>query len=301
MPAARANWKGTLRLSFVIVPIALYPATSEENKITLNRTNLKTGNRLRQKMVDGGTGEEVPAEDVGKSFENDKTSRVIVTDEELEAIELESKRSIQLEQFVPTGEIDERYVVRPYYIVPDGDDATEAFNVIREAMDRKGVSALGKVMLSSREHVMALHPFGKGMLGQLLRYPGEVRKAEEYFGEIGNTKIDDEMVEMAEVLIDKHAGHFDPGRFKDRYGDALKALVDRKMKGQKIYTKSEARDDASDRVINLMDVLRKSVKESGGSVPAAGKRRVAPPRAASANKRPASGKRSSARGGRKAG
>jgi Ku protein len=300
MAVARANWKGTLRLSFVIVPIALYPASSEENKISLNRTNLKTGNRLRQKMVDGATGEEVPAEHVGKSYEIDKTSRVIITDEELEAIELESKRSIQIEQFVPVGEIDERYVVRPYYIVPDGEDATEAFNVIREAMERKGVAALGKVMLSSREHVIALAPYGKGMVGQLLRYPNEVRKADDYFSEIAVTKVDDDMVDMAEVLIDKHAGHFDPSRFKDRYGDALKALVDQKLKGKKIVYTESAKAGASTNVVNLMDVLKRSVKESGGSVPSAAKRRAAAPRAAASTKRPASVKRSSARG-RKAG
>lgn len=298
MAPARANWKGTLRLSFVIVPIALYPGTSEENKVTLNRTNLKTGNRLRMKMVDGVTGDEVEGADVGKSYEIDKTSRVIITDEELEAIELESKRSIQIEQFIPVGEIDDRYIARPYYIVPDGDDATEAFNVIREAMERKGVAALGKVMLSSREHVIALSPYGKGIIGQLLRYPNEVRKPEDYFGEIADTKPDDDMIEMAEVLIDKHAGHFDPKRFKDRYGEALRSLVDQKMKGQKIVRgAADASGGASTSVINLMDVLRRSVKESGGAVPA-GKRRAAPPRAAAATKRPASPKRSSARGKR---
>jgi len=147
LPTARANWKGFLRLSLVSCPVALYPATSDERKISLNRINKETGNRLRQQNIDEVTKEVITGDAVGKAYQVDKETRVPIEDEELEAIELESKRSIQITQFVPASQIDQRYIVRPYYIVPDGEAGEEAYAVIRDAMKDENVVGVGKVML----------------------------------------------------------------------------------------------------------------------------------------------------------
>lgn len=292
MPTAKAYWKGSLRLSLVTCPIALYTAVSEESKITLNRTNKKTGNKVVSKNFDPVTKEEVSWEDIGKSYEYEKGARVEITDDELAEIKLETKRSIKLEQFVPTGEIDPRYLSKPYYIMPDGADARETYAVIREAMRAKGVTAIGKVMLSSKEHMIALTPVGNGIRGFLLRYPNEIRDERDYFGEIPNEEIEPELVELAEELIDKKSTEFDPTQFKDQYGDALRALINEKVRTGKVTKKSVTEEDTSPKVINLMDVLKKSLKESGGPGNA---RRSAPTRAVAPSKRPAPGKRSNAR------
>jgi DNA end-binding protein Ku len=298
MPTAKAYWKGSLRLSLVTCPIALYTAVSEESKITLNRTNKKTGNKVVSKNFDPVTKEEVSWEDIGKSFEYEKGARVEITDDELAEIKRETKRTIKLEQFVPTGKIDPRYLSKPYYVMPDGADARETYAVIREAMRAKDVTAIGKVMLSSREHMIALTAVGNGIRGFLLRYPNEVRDERDYFGEIPNEDIEPELIELAEELIDKKAAEFDPSQFKDQYGDALRALINEKVQTGKVTKSTVTEDDTSPKVINLMDVLKKSLKESGG--PAAA-RRSTPGRSAASPKRPASAKRPSARGKRKAG
>ncbi len=297
MPTAKAYWKGSLRLSLVTCPIALYTAVSEESKITLNRTNKKTGNKVVSKNFDPVTKEEVSWEDIGKSFEYEKGARVQITDEELAEIKLETKRTIKLEQFVPTGEIDPRYLSKPYYVMPDGADARETYAVIREAMRAKDVTAIGKVMLSSKEHMIALTPEGNGIRGFLLRYPNEVRDERDYFGEIPNEEIEPELVELAEELIGKKAAKFDPSQFKDQYGDALRALINEKVNTGKVTKSTVTEDDTSPKVINLMDVLKKSLKEAGGSTAS---RRPAP-RVTGSTKSPASAKRSSARGKRKTG
>jgi len=295
MPKAKAYWKGSLRLSLVSCPIALYTAVTEEKKISLNRTNKKTGNKVQQKHFDPVTQEEVAWEDIGKSYEYEKGSRVEITDDELAEIKLDSSRAIKLEQFVPTDQIDPRYLSKPYYVMPDGEEAVETYAVIREAMRAKDATAIGKVMLSTREHMIALTPVGKGIRGYLLRYPNEIRDESDYFSEIPDTEIEPELVELAETLIDKKHAAFDPKQFKDRYSEALRALVDEKVQTGKV-SKHSSNDNVAPRVINLMDVLKRSVKESGGSVATVGKRRAAEPRASASTKRPASVKRSSARG-----
>ena len=234
MAVARANWKGYLRLSLVSCPVALYPATSDEKKISLNRINRATGNRLRQQNIDEVTKEVIAGEDVGKAYQLDKETRIPIEDEELEAIELESKRTIQIEQFVPADDIDQRFIVRPYYLVPDGEAGEEAYAVIRDAMKEENVVGVGKVMLSSREHMIALYPSGKGIIGNLLRYPAEVRSEKDYFEEVPHVEVADDMLDMAKTLIKKYEGKFDPSAFKDRYGDALRALIESKKGGKKI-------------------------------------------------------------------
>src|SRR5688572_20632118 len=218
--APRAQWKGNLRLSLVSCPIVLYPAVTDEKKISLNRTNKKTGNKVQQKNFDPGTQEEVAWEDIGKSYEYEKGARVEITDEELDQIKLESSRTIKLEQFVQTDQIDPRYLSKPYYLVPDGVEAVETYAVIREAMRAKDATAIGKVTLSTREHMIALTPSKKGIRGFLLRYPTEIRKEEDYHDEIPDMEIEPELIELAETLIDKKAAKFDPSQFKDTYSEA---------------------------------------------------------------------------------
>ena len=282
MAVARANWKGYLRLSLVSCPVALYPATSDEKKISLNRINRATGNRLRQQNIDEVTKEVITGEDVGKAYQLDKETRIPIEDEELEAIELESKRTIQIEQFVPAEDIDQRFIVRPYYLVPDGEAGEEAYAVIRDAMKEENVVGVGKVMLSSREHMIALYPSGKGIVGNLLRYPAEVRSEKDYFEEVPHVEVADDMLDMAKTLIKKYEGKFDPSAFKDRYGDALRALIELKKGGKKIIKTDDLRSGAATNVVNLMDLLRKSVKGEGS---AEGTRRPAPARGATSSKK----------------
>lgn len=298
MPKAKAYWKGSLRLSLVSCPIALYTAVSDEKKISLNRTNKKTGNKVQQKNFDPVTQEEVSWDDIGKSYEYEKGSRVEITDDELAEIKLESSRTIKLEQFVPTDKIDPRYLSKPYYLLPDGVDAVETYTVIREAMRAKDVTAIGKVMLATREHMIALTPAGKGIRGYLLRYPNEIRDEADYFEEIADQDVEAELIELAETLIDRKHSVFDPAQFKDRYSEALRAMVDEKVKTGQV-SKRTSEDNVRSSVVNLMDVLKRSVRESGPAKPAV-KRPAATPRAAAGTKNSSSVKRSSARG-RKAG
>src|SRR5215471_4515600 len=179
--APRAYWKGFLRLSLVSCPIALYPATSEREKISFHQLNKKTGHRIRYLKVDSETGNEVDRGEIVKGYELKKGDYVQVEPEELEAVAIESKRMIEIDEFVPRKEIDELYFANPYYIVPDGDVGAQAFAVIRDTIREEGMVALGRVVFTSREHVIALEPRGKGLLGITLRYPYEVRKEDEYF------------------------------------------------------------------------------------------------------------------------
>jgi DNA end-binding protein Ku len=301
MPKAKAYWKGSLRLSLVSCPIALYTAVSDEKKISLNRTNKKTGNKVQQKNFDPVTQEEVLWDDIGKSYEYEKGSRVEITDDELAEIKLESSRTIKLEQFVPTDKIDPRYLSKPYYLLPDGVEAVETYTVIREAMRAKDVTAIGKVMLSTREHMIALTPAGKGIRGYLLRYPNEIRDEADYFDEIADQDVEPELIELAETLIDRKHSVFDPAQFKDRYSEALRAMVDEKVKTGKVSKRTNV-DNVGSSVVNLMDMLKRSVRESGAAKPVAPKRPVvATPRASARTKNSASVKRSSSARGRKAG
>jgi DNA end-binding protein Ku len=277
--APRAYWKGYLKLSLVSCPIALFPATSEREKISFHQINKETGHRIRYKKVDADTGDEVDNTDIVKGYEIAKGEYIEVEPEELEAVAIESKRVIDIEEFVPRREIDELYLRDPYYLVPDGEVGQQAFAVIREAIRKEGMLALGKIVFTSREHIIALEARGKGMLGITLRYPYEVRDEKDYFDTIEDEKIPKDMIELAVHIVETKTGHFKPAQFKDEYEDALKDLLRRKQKGEKIERPKER---APSNVINLMDALRQSVKAGGGSA-----RRSASRPSARAAKKPA--------------
>jgi DNA end-binding protein Ku len=251
-----------LKLSLVSCPVALFPASTEREKITFNQINKKTGNRIKYRKVDAETGDEVDSSDIVKGYEVGKGEYIEIEPEELEVIAIESKRTIEIDEFVPKKEIDELYLNSPYYIVPDGEVGQQAFAVIREAIRKEGMVALGRVVFTSREHVIALEPRGKGLLGVTLRYPYEVRKEDEYFDEIEDEKIPKDMMELASHIVETKSGHFKPEEFEDHYEDALKELLKKKQSGQKIEAPRE-REPA--KVISLMDALRRSVDAERGS------------------------------------
>jgi DNA end-binding protein Ku len=257
----RAYWKGYLHLSLVTCPIALYPATSEREKIGFHEINGKTGHRIHYKKVDAETGAAVERSDIVKGYEFAKNKYVELEPEELDAVAIDSKRTIEIGQFVPKNEIDALYMRDPYYIAPDGKVGQEAFAVIREAIRKEGMVALGKVVFTSREQVIALEARGKGMMGITLRYPYEVRQEADYFAGIANEKLPKDMLDLAIHIIETKRCKFAPDTFEDRYEAALKALVRKKQKGEKIERPKEA---APSNVINLMDALRKSVNTRGG-------------------------------------
>jgi DNA end-binding protein Ku len=230
--APRAYWKGYLKLSLVSCPVALFPASSEREKISFNQINKKTGNRIKYRKVDAETGEEVDSSDIVKGYEVGKGQYIEIEPEELEAIAIESKRTIEIDEFVARKEIDELYLSSPYCLVPDGEVGQQAFAVIRKAIRKEGMVALGRVVFTSREHVIALEPRGKGLLGMTLRYPYEVRKENEYFEDIADEKIPKDMLELASHIVETKAGHFEPEKFEDQYEDALKELIRKKQSGQ---------------------------------------------------------------------
>ena len=260
--APRAYWKGYLKLSLVSCPIALFPATSEREKISFHQVNKETGHRIRYKKVDAETGDEVDNADIVKGYEIAKGEYIELEPDELEAVAIESKHVIDIDEFVPRNEIDELYLRDPYYIVPDGEVGQQAFAVIREAIRKEGMVAVGKVVFTSREHIIALEARGKGMLGMTLRYPYEVRDETEYFETIEDEKIPKDMIDLAVHIVETKTGHFKPQQFKDEYEDALKDLLRRKQKGEKIERPKER---APSNVINLMDALRQSLKAGGSS------------------------------------
>ncbi len=263
--APRANWKGFLRLSLVSCPIALYPASSFSEKVSFNRINRKTGNRLKQQNIDSETGEVVSREDTARGYEIGQGRYLIVEDEEFEAVQIESTRTIEIDQFVPRNEIDDRYIASPYYIAPDGQVGQDAFAVIRDTIGKMNMAALGRVVLTRREHVIALEPRGRGLLGLTLRYPYEVRDEKSYFEDIPELKLPKDMLDLASHIVDSKSGHFDPARFEDRYENALLDLLKKKEAGEKIPPVKGA---PPPRVVNLMDALRASIDAERKKAPA---------------------------------
>jgi DNA end-binding protein Ku len=254
--APRANWKGFLRLSLVTCPVALYPATSESEKISFNQLNRQTGHRIKYVKVDADTGEEVPNEDISKGYAPDKETFIEVSKEELEDIALESTRTIEIDEFVEKSEIDPRYLVRPYYLRPDGKIGHDAFAVIRETIRDMNKVAIGRVVLTNREHIIALEPLDKGLVGTLLRYPYEVRPETEYFDEIQDVKVTKDMLDLAKHIVDQKSGSFEPDKFEDHYETALIELINQKRAGKPIRPKERPRGE---NVVDLMEALRRSV------------------------------------------
>src|SRR4051812_5924960 len=260
--APRAYWKGSLKLSLVSCPVVLYPASTSVEKTRFHMINKETGNRLKQQMVDAETGEVVESDQKARGYELKKGEYVETEKEELEAVQIESNHTIDIDSFVPRDEIDERYLNHPYYIAPDGKAGIDAFAVIRDAMKDKDRVALARIVLTNREHIIAIEPLGKGLLGTTLRYPYELRDEEDYFEDIKNPKISKDMVELAAHILDSKAAHFDPSKFKDEYEDALKMLVRRKAAGKPVELPE--RDERPSNVVSLMDALKQSLKGRGG-------------------------------------
>jgi DNA end-binding protein Ku len=265
--APRAYWKGYLKLSLVSCPIALYPAASSAERVSFNRINKKTGNRLKQQLVDSETGDLVERDDIVRGYEVGKGQYLQVEDEEIEKIKIESTHTIDIKSFVPRAEIDNRYLDSPYYLAPTDQVGQEAFAVIRDTIRAKGMVALGRIVLTRRERVVMLEAFDKGLLATSLRYPYEVRDQQGYFEDVPELKLPGEMKDLAAHIVDSMATHFDPSTFEDHYETALVELLRAKQAGRPIEAKKD--EAAPQRVINLMDALRASIGAETKKKPAA--------------------------------
>ena len=277
--APRANWKGFLRLSLVTCPVALYPATSDSEKISFNQINRKTGHRIKYAKVDADTGEEVSNDDIMKGYKVDTDTYIEVSKDELENIALESNHTIDIDEFVPKSSIDPRYLIRPYYLVPDGKVGHDAFAVIRETIRSMDMVAIGRVVLTSREHIIALEPLDNGLMGTLLRYPYEVRDEKEYFDDIQDVKVTRDMLDLAKHIVTQKTADFEPERFEDHYEEALTELINAKRNGKTVGPKPRPRGE---NVVDLMDALRRSI---GGSEPAKPSKQSKKPRKAAAGQK----------------
>ncbi len=255
MAGYRPTWQGHLRLSLVTCPVALYTATNAGGEVHFNLINPETNNRIKMVTTDPDTGP-VERSSLVKGYEFEKGQYVLLTNEEIASVKLESTKTIDIERFVPEADIDRIYWDNPYYLAPDGKLAQEAFSVIREAMARSGQIALGRVVMSTRERLLALEPRGKGILAYTLRTDAEVRAEDEIFGAISDKAPDAAMISIAEKIIQQQEGPFDPSQFTDRYEEALKALIADKRKGHKVAKVAEP-DDTN--VVDLMAALRASL------------------------------------------
>lgn len=253
--AARPTWSGFLRLSLVSCPVALFTATSRAGDVQFNMLHAETGNRIRMVPTDPETGP-VERSDIVKGYEIEKGRYVVLTSEELQAVRLETTRTLDIERFVDEDEIDRLYWNDPFFLVPDGEMAMEAFAVIREAMRRRGRVALGRLAMHQRERLMALEPRGRGIVAYTLRSRDEVKDPEELFGDIPGLKPDPQMVAIAGQIIEQLEGDFDPETFTDRYEDALRDLIQAKEKGAK---PAAAKSPSPTPPPDLMDALRRSL------------------------------------------
>ena len=266
--AARANWKGYLKLSLVSCAVALYPATSSSTRVRFHTVNRGTGNRVKRQFIDPASGEPVEAEDQVKGYEVGRGSYVYVEDEELDAIRIESTHTIDIESFVPRDQVDERYLDTPYYIAPEDKVAQEAFAVIRDAMREKGKAGVARVVIARRERMILLRPLGKGLLGTVLRYPYEVRAEDAYFDDIPDLQLPEEMRDLAAHIIERKSAAFEPAKFEDRYENAVVELVRAKQTGEPVRIEEAPRPS---NVVNLMEALRRSIaaEEPAGGPPKA--------------------------------
>src|SRR6202162_4308361 len=250
MAPARAFWKGYLKLSLVSCPIALYTGTSATERVSFREINKKTGNRLRQQLVDEITREPVEGEDKGRGYEYAKNAYIPVDDDELDANAIESNHTIEIDSFVPREQIDERYLDSPYYIAPNDQVGQEAFVVSREAMRGKGMAALGRVVLAKRERVIMLEPWDKGLMGTTLRYPYEIRDTKEYFGDIPNVKVEPDMLKLAEHILQSKSTNFEPSQFVDHYEEAMVEMLKKKQTGMPV-----SREHAAPRPQNVVNLM----------------------------------------------
>jgi DNA end-binding protein Ku len=254
----RAYWKGFLRLSLVSIGVAVYNAVDTAAEIKFNQIHKPTGKRINYTKTVKGIGP-VEASDIVKAYEIDEDTYVTLEPEELEAIKLESKKTLDLQQFVDAEEIDPRYFERPYYIVPADEHAVEGYLVIRDALKKSGKLGVGQVTMSGREYLVAVGPVDKGLGMHIMRYANEVRSAGQYFSDLPDQKLDPEMVGLASELIGRKAGTFKPEQYKNHYATALHDLVKEKARGHKIVLTEEERPSGIN-VVDLMDALKRSVK-----------------------------------------
>lgn len=253
--ASRPSWQGHLKLSLVTCPVALYTATNSGGDVHFNLINPKTNNRIKMITTDPDTGP-IARSELVKGYEVSKGEYILLTDEEIKSVRLESTKTIEIERFVPGDDIDRLYWDNPYYLAPEGKMAQEAFGVIRTAMEKSGQIALARVVISTRERILALEPRGKGILAYTIRTDAEVRKPDEIFAGISTADPDPDMISIAERIIEQQEGPFDPSQFVDRYEEALKALIEDKKKGHKPAKVAEP-DDTN--VVDLMSALRASL------------------------------------------
>lgn len=283
--APRPLWKGYLKLSLVSCPVALYPAVAGSEKVALHILDRRTGNRVHRQLIDAETGDVVEPADQVRGYEVARGEHVMLEDEELDAIALESTHTIEIDQFVPRSQIDDIYLDTPYYLIPDDAVGTEAFAVIRDAMKGQDVAGLAHVVLFRRERVLMLEPRGKGMVATTLHYAYEVRDDHGYFDDISKVAVGPDMIDLARHIIKTKAGKFDPARFKDRYENALVELIKAKQAGK--APKGPPEPPKPGNVINLMDALRRSVQASGGKASAGEQRRGPKAKARSSHRRAA--------------
>lgn len=268
--AARAYWQGQIRLALVSIPVEIYSATRSGAAVSFKQIHEPTGQPIHYEKIVTGVGP-VDTDEIMKGYEVSKGEFVLLEQDEIDAVKLESKKTLELTQFVDASEIDVLYYEKPYFVVPADDLAEEAFIVLREALRRTKKVGLGQLAMRGREYVVSLKPCGRGMVLETLRYADEVNKAQSYFREIPDQKPDAELLDLAEALIDRKTATFDPQEFHDRYVDALKALVERKRKakGAKVV---EDKDDggakSGSNVVDLMAALKKSMEKSGGTAAA---------------------------------
>jgi DNA end-binding protein Ku len=287
--APRANWKGYLKLSLVSCGVALFPATTTRDRVRFNIINRETGNRVRYDVVDADTGAEVPQEDRVKGYKVDGGNYVLLEENELDEVALESTHTIEIEAFVEREEVDELYLDESYYLVPDDKVGYEAFAVIREAMRDEGLVGIARVVLYRRERLLMLSPRGNGIVGTTLRYNNEVREEQEYFDDIPDVKVSKDMLDLAKHILETKKAKFDPSKFEDRYETALKELIAAKQAGKKPPTSPTPRPT---NVVSLMDALRRSVQAERRGSPSGSGRSKAHKRTAA---RPAPLKRASAK------
>jgi DNA end-binding protein Ku len=273
MAPGRPYWKGYLKLALVSCPIALYTASSSSERVAFRQINKKTGNRLRQQLVDEVTREPVEGEDKGRGYEYSKGAYIEVDDDELDAVAVESNHTIEIDSFVPRSQIDERYLDSPYYIIPNDQVGQEAFAVIRDAMRGKGMVALARVVLAKRERVIMLQPWEKGLMGTTLRYPYELRDSSEYFDDLPTVKVAPDMLKLAQHILETKEADFDPSQFVDHYEEAVVEMLKKKQAG--VTTPKGKASEPPRNVINLMDALKKSIAEKGARPQAKkGKKRI---------------------------
>ena len=289
MPA-RPYWRGQIRLALVSIPVEIYSATRSGATIAFNQIHEPSGKRVKYEKIVPGIGP-VNVDDIVKGFEYAKGEYVLLDEQEIEGVRLESKKTLELTQFVGSDDIDMIYFDKPYYVVPADDLAEEAFIVLREALRRSRKIGLGQLAMRGREYVVSIKACGRGMVMETLRYADEINKAASYFQDIGDADPDEELLDLAKTLIDKKTGKFDAGEFHDRYVDALRELIERKKKGKVLNIETE-QDDGSDprgsNVVDLMAALKKSLgPASGGDGKAAETKFVAKPARKASPKSPA--------------